>query len=117
MERPSNLKALYAVILLMSMAWFGCDMLQKEEIPPDKLPPIPEKCAALSTQYTHALQVAYTSAEASQLQIARLANIFVECMEGEGLSRAEAKGIIKNLEKTTKENLNKGGGQEGYIYR
>jgi hypothetical protein len=38
-------------------------------------------------------------------------------MEDAGLSEAEAKGIVKNIEKTVREKGEKGGGQEGYLYR
>jgi hypothetical protein len=95
--------------------FFGCDILT-EEIPPEKLPPVPENCISLSNQYTQALLVAYTSAQASQLQITRLANTFAECMQTAGLSKAEAKGIIKNIEMTTREKVDKDKGQDVFVY-
>jgi hypothetical protein len=105
------------LIFIVSVIFIGCDIFPKEEIPPEKLPPVPEKCIPLSNQYTHALMVAYTSAEASQLQVTRVANMFDQCMEEAGLSKAEAKGIIKNIEKTTREKADKSPGQDGDIYR
>jgi hypothetical protein len=103
-------------IAAIAFIFYGCDMTTKE-IPPDQLPPVPEQCTTLSDQHTRALTVAYTSAEASQLQVARIANQFAQCMEEAGLSRNEAKGIIKNQEKTVREQADKGGGQHDYIYR
>ena len=104
------------VILSTLMICFGCDFFT-EEILPEKLPPIPEKCMKLSNQHTNALTVAYTSAEVSQLQITRITNEFVKCMQDAGLSRAEAKGIIKNKEVTIKKEVEKGKGQQNiYVY-
>jgi hypothetical protein len=105
------------IISVIFMVSFGCDFFKKEEVPPEKLPPVPEACAALSNQYSHALMLAQSSAEVSQLQITRIANQFAQCMEDAGLSEAEAKGILKNIEKTGREKGEKGGGQEGYLYR
>jgi hypothetical protein len=102
---------------MTGMISFGCDFFKKEEIPPEKLPPVPESCVTLSNQYSHALMLAHSSAEVSQLQITRIANQFVQCMEDTGLSEAEAKGIVKNMEKTVREKGEKEGGQEGYFYR
>jgi hypothetical protein len=104
-------------VIIMGMVSFGCDFFKKEEIPPEKLPPVPEACAALSNQYSHALMLAQSSAEVSQLQITRIASQFAQCMEDAGLSEAEAKGIVKNIEKTVREKGEKDGGQEGYLYR
>jgi hypothetical protein len=106
-----------SVIFIMGMVVFGCDFSKKEEIPPEKLPPVPESCITLSNQYSHALKLAYSSAEVSQLQVTRIESQFVQCMENAGLSEAEAKGIVKNIEKTVSEEEEKGGGQEGDIYR
>jgi hypothetical protein len=104
------------VIFIMGMVSFGCDMFKKEEIPPEKLPPVPDACAAFSNQYSHALKLAHSSVEVSQLQIARIANQFAHCMEDEGLSEAEARGIVKNIEKTVRAEGEKGSAQEGSFY-
>jgi hypothetical protein len=100
-----------SILFLALMIFCGCDFFT-EEIPPEKLPPIPEKCMKLSNQHTNALLGAYTSAEVSQLQITRITNEFVTCMQDSGLSRAEAKGIIKNKEAAMKEEVEKGKGQQ-----
>ena len=105
-----------SVIFITGMVSFGCDFSKKEEIPPEKLPRVPEACAALSNQYSNALMLAHSSAEVSQLQITRIASHFAQCMEDAGLSEAEARGIVKNMEKTTREEGEKGG-QEGDLYR
>ncbi|MCG2721437.1 MAG: hypothetical protein L6290_05395 [Thermodesulfovibrionales bacterium] len=105
------------VIFIVGMVSFGCDIFKKEEIPPEKLPLVPESCAALSNQYSHALKLAHSSVEVSQLQIARVANQFAHCMEDAGLSEAEARGIVKNIEKTVREEGEKGSAQEGSFYR
>jgi hypothetical protein len=103
-------------VAVIAFIFYGCDMTTKE-IPPDQLPSVPEQCTTLSDQHVRALTLAYTSAEASQLQVTRIANHFAQCMEDAGLSRNEAKGIIKNQEKTAREQAEKGGGQHDYIYR
>jgi len=104
------------VIFSALIIFCGCDFFT-EEIPPEKLPPIPEKCMKLSNQHTNALLGAYSSAEVSQLQITKITNEFVNCMQDSGLSRAEAKGIIKNQEATIKKELEKGKGQQNiYVY-
>ena len=117
MKRKNFFIRIVSVIFIMGMVSFGCDFSKKEEIPPEKLPPVPESCAALSNQYSHALMLAHSSAEVSQLQITRVAGQFAQCMEDAGLSEAEAKGIVKNMEKTIREEGEKGGGQEGDLYR
>jgi len=104
------------VIFIVGMVSLGCDMFKKEEIPPEKLPPVPESCAPLSNQYSHALKLAHSSVEVSQLQIARVANQFAQCMEDAGLSEAEARGIVKNIEKTVRTEGEKGSPQEGSFY-
>jgi hypothetical protein len=38
-------------------------------------------------------------------------------MEDAGLSEAEAKGIVKNMERTSGKKDEKGGGQEEHFYR
>jgi hypothetical protein len=106
-----------SVIFIVGMLSVGCDIFKKEEIPPEKLPPVPDACATLSDQYSHALKLAYSSAEVSQLQITRIANQFAQCMENEGLSEAEAKGIVKNIEKTVRKEGEKGSDQGGDPYR
>jgi hypothetical protein len=117
MKRKLFFISIASVILIMGLLSFGCDFSKKEEIPPEKLPPVPEACAALSNQYSNALMLAHSSAEVSQLQITRVASHFAQCMEDAGLSEAEARGIVKNTEKTIREEGEKGGGQEGDLYR
>ena len=101
-----------------ALAWLmlgaGCDMLT-QEVPADKLPPVPEKCQSLSDMHKNALSAAYSSAEASQMQVARVANQFAQCMQDEGLSRAEAKGILKKNEAEAKQEIEKSGGQGVYV--
>jgi hypothetical protein len=111
MKRKLFFITIVSVIFIIGMVSFGCDFSKKEEIPPEKLPPVPESCVALSNQYSHALTLAYSSVEVSQLQVTRIANQFARCMEDAGLSEAEAKGIVKNIEQTVREKGEKGGGQ------
>jgi hypothetical protein len=105
------------VIFIIGLPSFGCDFSKKEEIPPEKLPPVPEACAELSNQYSNALRLAYSSAEVSQLQITRVASHFAQCMEDAGLSEAEARCIVKNMEKTIRAEGEKSGSQQGDLYR
>jgi hypothetical protein len=105
------------VIFIMGIISTGCDLSKKEVIPPEKLPPVPEACAALSNEYSHALELAQSAVEASQLQITRIASHFAQCMEDAGLSEAEAKGIVKNMEKTVRKKEEKGNSQEEHFYR
>ena len=107
---------LIGVILISSLLSFGCNLSKKEEIPQEKLPPVPEACTALSNQYSNALRLAHSSAEVSQLQITGVASRFAQCMQDEGLSEAEARGIVKDMEKTSREEAEKRGGEED-IYR
>jgi hypothetical protein len=115
--RRKKFVIIITAIFVTGLFSFGCDFSKKEEIPPEKLPPVPEACAQLSNQYTNALRLAYSSAEVSQLQITRIASHFAQCMEDAGLSEAEARGIVKNMEKTIRAEGGKGGGQEGDLYR
>lgn len=109
---------LTALFLLMLMVASGCDNLTPTTAtPPDKLPPVPEKCMTLFNTHKNALLVAYSSAEASQMQVARVANEFTQCMESEGLSRADAKGILKKNEAEAKQEVEKSGGQESPVVR
>lgn len=99
---------LIALFFLMLMIAAGCDKLAPTTAtPPDKLPPVPEKCMALYNSHKNALLTAYSSAEASQMQVARIANEFAQCLEDEGLSRADAKGMIKKNEADAKEEVEK----------
>ena len=116
MKRNILFITIVIVIFIMGIV-SGCDFLKKEEIPPENLPPVPESCAALSNEYSHALVLAQSAVEASQLQITRIANHFAQCMEDAGLSEAEAKGIVKNMEKTVRKKEEKGAGQEEHSYR
>jgi hypothetical protein len=117
MKRKIFSITIVSTIIILGMIFFGCDFFKKEAIPPEKLPPVPESCTTLSNQYSHALKLAHSSAEVSQLQITRVANQFAQCMEGEGLSEAEARGIVKNIEKTVREEGEQGSSQEGPFYR
>ena len=101
--------------LFLGALLFGCDMSSKE-IPPEELPAVPQECIPLSTEYTNALTTAYTTAKVSQMQITRVTNEFLDCMQNAGLSNAEAIGIVKDREKTIKEKLKKEGGQGTYIF-
>jgi hypothetical protein len=117
MKRNILFISMVVVIFIMGMLSFGCDFFKKEEIPPENLPPVPESCVALSNEYSHALMLAQSSVEASQLQVTRIASQFAKCMEDAGLSEAEAKGIVKNIEKSVRKKEEKGGGQEEHFYR
>jgi hypothetical protein len=91
---------------LMLMIMAGCDQLNTiTPTPPDKLPPVPENCMDLFNQHKKALFAAYSSVSASQMQVATVANKFAQCMEDEGLSKADAKGIIKKNEADTKQEV------------
>lgn len=107
-------KILFISIVSLLLLWifFGCDS-SKKEIPPDQLPPVPETCSGLSTQYSQALAAAHSSVEASQVQVTRIASQFAHCMEEAGLSEAEARGIVKNMERTAGEQGEKEVGREG----
>ena len=105
-----------SLFFLMLIIAAGCDTLTTTtETPPDKLPPVPEKCMTFYNMHKNALLVAYSSAEASQMQVARVANEFTQCMENEGLSRADAKGILKKSEADAKQEVetNREPGVEG----
>ena len=112
-----NILFISIVIVIIGTVSFGCDFFKKEEISPENLPPVPESCAALSNEYSQALILAQSAVEASQMQITRIASQFAKCMEDAGLSEAEAKGIVKNIEKTVRKKEEKGGGQEEHFYR
>jgi hypothetical protein len=103
-----------ACAALVFLILAGCDMLTSD-IPPDKLPPVPEKCQSLSDQHKNALSAAYTSVGASQMQVTRVANEFAQCLQDEGLSRAEAKGILKKNEAEAKAAADKSGGNDVYM--
>lgn len=102
------------IVSLMLMLGAGCDMLESD-VPPDKLPPVPEKCLSFSVAHKNALTAAYSQAEASQMQVARVANEFAQCMRDEGLSKGEAKGILKQNEAEAKQEAEKGGVQDIHI--
>jgi hypothetical protein len=100
-----------SLVCLMLLFGAGCDMLS-QDIPPEKLPPVPEQCVALSNQHKNALQAAYSSVRASQMQVARIANEFSQCMQDQGLSKAEAKGILKKNEEDAKGEVEKSGNED-----
>jgi hypothetical protein len=115
-DKRARFPAVCAGLLsLMLMLAAGCDMLTSD-IPPEKLPPVPEKCQTLSTRHKNALTLAYSSAEASRMQVARVANEFAQCMQDEGLSRAEAKGILRKNEAEAQQEAEKGGPGAGDVY-
>jgi hypothetical protein len=105
------------VISIIGLLSFGCDFSNKEEIPPEELPPVPEACAPLSSEYAHAIRLAQSSVEVSQLQITRIASHFAQCMEEAGLSEEEARGIVRDIEKKTRRKGEKGGSQEWDTFR
>ena len=96
------------VISFLTVNFIGCDTFT-EEIPPDQLPPIPEECISLSHRYEETLRAAYSSIEASQTQVSFTANKFAECMQDAGLTRAETKGIVKDIESYVRQEVDKGG--------
>jgi hypothetical protein len=96
-----------ALLSLILMICAGCDMFT-QEIPPEDLPPVPENCRTLSNTHKNALLSAYSSVNASQMQVARVANEFAKCMQDEGLSRAEAKGILKKNETEARQETEQG---------
>jgi hypothetical protein len=103
-----------AVACLMLAITAGCDVLE-QAVPPEKLPPVPEKCRQLSNEHKNALAAAYTSVGASQVQVARVANEFAQCLQDEGLSRGEAKGILKENEAEAKQEAEQGSTRDVYI--
>ena len=107
-----------ALLFPVLMAVAGCDTLtQTTATPPDKLPPLPEKCVASSNIHKNAVLQSYSSSEVSQMQVARVANEFAECAEKEGLSRADAKGMLKKNEEDAKQEIEKSGGSGGPVIR
>ncbi len=107
--------AFAAASLVLMLTW-GCDMLG-QEVPPEKLPPVPEKCRPLSDEHRDAVIAATSSVKASQTQISFIANRFAQCMQDEGLSRAEAKGLIKKNEAEARQAGEKSGGSEFDLVR
>lgn len=100
------MRKLISLFVLMLMLVAGCDKLSTvTATPPDKLPDVPENCVDLSNQHKKVLFAAYSSVNASQLQISFAANKLAQCLEDEGLSRADAKGIIKKNEADVKQEV------------
>ena len=98
-----------ALFIITLVLLNGCDKLPfTEETQPDQLPPMPEKCISFSIKHKNALLISYSSAEASQLQTVRVANELAQCLESEGFSRADVKGMIKKNEADTREDVEKG---------
>lgn len=93
----------------------GCDRFTAET-PSDQLPPLPEQCSSLSAQHMNALIASYAASQASQLQITRVANEFAQCLQNEGFSRGDAKGMIKKNEALAKEEVEKSGGKGVHVY-
>jgi len=113
MKRRIIFVAIVSAIFIVGAAFMGCDSSKKEGIPPEELPPVPEACAALSNEYSQALALAHSSVEVSQVQIRKVASQFAHCLEDAGLSEAEVRGIVKNIEKTVRKQGEKRSGQEG----
>ena len=104
------MKAL-AIVMCLCLFCTGCDMVTdmiKGDSVPSDLPPVPEECEGPSRLYENALRAAYTTLEGSHLQASTLANKFSDCMENAGLTRGEAKGIVQNIEKTVRQEVDKG---------
>lgn len=94
MEKKWLTLKLSAFTFLVFIAFYGCDKFTTL-VPPENLPPVPDKCITLSNKHMNAMLIAYKSVEVSQLQVTKVANEFAQCMQAAGLSRAEAKGILK----------------------
>jgi hypothetical protein len=99
---------IHAIVFSFALSCVGCDMFS-EEIPPDQLPPIPEECISESYRYEEMLRAAYTSIEASQTQVSITASKFAECMQNAGLTKGETKGIIKDIERYVRQEVDQGG--------
>ena len=98
------MKKLVSLFALMLMLMAGCDKLNTvTATPPDKLPDVPENCVDLSHQHKKVLFAEYSSVNASQLQVSIAANKLAQCLEDEGLSKADAKGIIQKNEADAKQ--------------
>lgn len=97
-----------AIVFTFALSFVGCDIFT-QEIPPDQLPPIPEECISLSHRYEETLRAAYTSIEASQTQVSIAANKFANCMQDAGLTKGETKGIIKDIERYVRQEVDQGG--------
>lgn len=107
---------LMVILMVGSGSFFGCDFVLTD-IPEEQLPPVPMECTDESQRFSNALFGAYTSAEVSKMQTARIANALAKCLEKEGFTRAEAKGIIKKKEKEMQEQVEKGAGsQRIYVF-
>ena len=113
MKRKIFSITIVSIIFVVGIVSLGCDSSKKKVIPPEELPPVPESCAALSSEYSQALALAQSSVEVSQVQITKIASQFAHCMEDAGLSEAEVRGIVKNTEKTVRKQGEKRRGQEG----
>jgi hypothetical protein len=97
-----------AIILLLSVCCLGCDMVSdmlKGDTVPEELPPLPEECAGPSNLYENALRAAYDTLEGSQLQANTRANKLSECLKNAGLTSGQAKGIVQNIERTVREEI------------
>ncbi len=105
--QPPSAGAL-AILLCVALAiCSGCDLLS-QVTPPEKLPSVPEKCVPLSDQHRSVLTAAFSSVDASQLQVVKVANEFAQCMQDEGLSKAETKGLLKKNEEEVKKEVEQG---------
>ena len=98
----------YAIVFSFALSFVGCDMFS-QEVPPDQLPPIPEECISLSQRYEETMRTAYTSIQASQTQVSLAASKFANCMKEAGLTKGEVKGIIKDIERYVRQEVDKGG--------
>ena len=103
MKRKIFFITIVSIIFVVGIVSLGCDSSKKKVIPPEELPPVPESCAALSNEYSQALiALAHSSVEVSQVQVTKIAGQFAHCLEDAGLSEAEVRGIVKNIEKTVR---------------
>lgn len=116
MEKRGLIINLSAFTFLIFITFYGCDKFTSE-VPTEKLPPVPDKCISLSNKHMNAMLIAYKSVEVSQLQVTKLANEFAQCMQDAGLSRAEAKGILKKNEAAAVEEAEKSSASDVHVFQ
>ncbi|OGW25917.1 MAG: hypothetical protein A2X59_02345 [Nitrospirae bacterium GWC2_42_7] len=116
MEKKSLMITLSAFTFLIFITFYGCDTFIPE-VPPENLPPVPDKCITLSNKHMNALIIAYKSVEVSQLQVTKVANEFAQCMQDAGLSRGEAKGILKKNEAAAVEEAEKSSANDVHVFQ
>ncbi|GBE04582.1 MAG TPA: hypothetical protein ENG95_05805 [Nitrospirae bacterium] len=95
MKKTAFTAKIIVLFFSICMITSGCDMLKEEAIP-ENLPPVPVACMKESNLYANALYgLSNPLANVSQLQVSRMAGKFAACLENEGLTPAEARGIVK----------------------